>query len=41
MQIQRDYKVHMNSEDLGALGRQKNLLVQVVEQGQVAGVDVD
>lgn len=36
-----DYKVQMNSEDLGALGRQQNLLVEVVEQGQVVGVDVD
>ena len=33
--------MQMNSEDLGALGRQQNLLVEVVEQGQVVGVDVD
>jgi hypothetical protein len=31
----------MNSEYLGALGWQKNLPIQVIEEGQVAGVDVD
>lgn len=32
---------HTNSEYLGALGRQQHLLVQVVEQREVVGVDVD
>lgn len=36
-----DYKLQMNSEYFGALGWQKNLPIQVIEEGQVAGVDVD
>jgi hypothetical protein len=33
--------VQTNSKDLGAFGRKQNLLVEVVEEGQVVGVYVD